>query len=134
MGWIVARAISLVVKVKSDLCPSSALFVIYAFPSSLCSPRYFCWVMHLAGAPLNLPILWSFLFVHVALYGGATTYRRITVSERVVVGLAGGIQGEDSRRTMVGTSAFAAAVAAVGAQFVYCMALVRAGGFAVESR
>ena len=48
--------------------------------------------------------------------------------------LHGGIQGEDSRRTMVGTSAFAAALDAVGAQFVYRMALVRAGGFAVEPR
>lgn len=48
--------------------------------------------------------------------------------------LHGEIQGEDSRRTMVGTSAFAAALDAVGAQFVYRMALVRAGGFAVEPR
>ena len=38
------------------------------------------------------------------------------------------------RRTMVGTSAFVAAVAAVGAQFVYRMALVGAGGFAVRPR
>ena len=56
------------------------------------------------------------------------------VSERVAVGLAGGIEGVDSLRTMVGTRAFAASVAAVGAQFVNRMALVRAGGFAVESR
>jgi flavin-dependent dehydrogenase len=48
--------------------------------------------------------------------------------------LHGEIQGEDWRRTMVGTSAFAAALDAVGAQFVYRMALVRAGGFAVEPR
>jgi len=48
--------------------------------------------------------------------------------------LHGEIQGEDSRRTMVGTSAFVAALDAVGAQFVYRMALVRAGGFAVEPR
>ena len=44
------------------------------------------------------------------------------------------IQGEDSHRTMVGTSAFTAVLDAVGAQFVYRMALVRAGGFAVEPR
>ena len=48
--------------------------------------------------------------------------------------LHGEIQGEDSRRTMVRTSAFAAALDAVGAQFVYRMALVGAGGFAVEPR
>ena len=48
--------------------------------------------------------------------------------------LHGEIQGEDWRRTMVGTSVFAAALDAVGAQFVYRMALVRAGGFAVEPR
>ena len=48
--------------------------------------------------------------------------------------LHGEIQGEDSRRTMVRTSAFAAALDAVGAQFVYRMALVGVGGFAVEPR
>ena len=35
--------------------------------------------------------------------------------------LHGEIQGEDSRRTMVRTSAFAAALDAVGAHFVYRM-------------
>ena len=48
--------------------------------------------------------------------------------------LHGEIQGEDSRRTMVRTSAFAAALDAVGAQFVYRMTLVGAGGFAVGPR